>query len=481
MILLCFACNREIRKQGLADTECGLDVDECSLCKNENAELFIAVVGDGVEDTTPVKRRASSITSAQGQAMWTGAHVAFDTLDEDSQLKPLVRLRSFDDGGSKTCARRIAQCLYQNSCLIGVIGHANSGTTRAAAPVYNSAQIPVLMPIATSPYVFFENSSVDGISPYGSSFDNMFQLPPGDGVQTLVLALFADRLLKKQKTATETASGLQSKAGKPSEIYHQGIYLLGDDTIRAANPSEGFDQVVAFEYAKPIFDGLNNEILGPKKFMSKTLSQMSSTAIADDIFNSNVTVVLFAGYWSNFEPVLRSLSVSFNNSAKVRPKILLSDGGFDQTLITMGFDVYVTFPLPSDYSISDDVLKDETISAKHNNIDTSLAGSSAHSTNTLTMTQLGTHPTYELFAYDALRLYGKAIHKLQADNKPVSRMNILNYFRSGKMPGRFFNYLFKDGENTASTYYVLDIKNKKAEMISEEVLSKFKRDSLEKR
>lgn len=88
--------------------------------------------------------------------MQLGAELAVAEINEQGGVRgrPLVLLVR-DDSAAANVAVRIAQELYDRRGLVAVIGHLNSSTTIASAPVYNGGSRPVVQvsPSASSPLV----------------------------------------------------------------------------------------------------------------------------------------------------------------------------------------------------------------------------------------------------------------------------------------------------------------------------------------
>lgn len=156
-------CSVEKVRKNKKDIECGISENECDLCSDfdkQDPKFLIVVVGDGVQEKLggEAMAREYPVNRGQGEAMWKGVQLAYDSSEVVKKIKHLIDIKPFDDGGSGTCARKIAECIFSNPCVIAVIGHATSGTTLEAAEIYSRAGIPLIMPIATSPYVFYPHA-----------------------------------------------------------------------------------------------------------------------------------------------------------------------------------------------------------------------------------------------------------------------------------------------------------------------------------
>lgn len=416
-IFLSTGCKLDRVKTNVEDIECGLAENECDLCSDFDTKaprFIVAVVGDGVEDEKGAMDRKYSVNRAQGEAMWNGVQLAFKHSIYVNEIRGIISLKSFDDGGSPECARRIAECLYHNPCVLAVIGHVTSGTTREAATFYHKAQIPLLMPIATSPSVFYSQE----MKGQGSRYEHLFRLPPSDDqFQAYALGLIAIERFKASR-----------------------VYLLGDVSIDAD------------VYSKPIFEKLDKEILGRRKILSQEVSRNDASSAASNIKQAQPDLVIFSGYWTNFQLILGTLKEKYEDGSK-KPRILLSDGCMAKDLDPYGFDVFVTFPAPdaNDANLwpTEDMKQlRELVNGQH-------------------------HQSYEIYGYDALHLLAQAI--LDSRKEGLSRPSLIKALGSRKeFKGAGFSYQFERGENTKSNYYVFNANTKQFETIAAQDIRNFK-------
>lgn len=416
-LLLLTSCIYESKIKIQEDNECGVDQKECDLCSDfdeKSPRFIIAIIGDGVKDDKPSMDRKYSVNRAQGEAMWNGVQLAYRHSLFVNEVKNVITIRSFDDGGSPECAKRIARCIYKNPCVLAVIGHATSGTTLEAVKYYDKARIPLIMPIATSPNVFLRDPKI----PSAGRYVNIFRLPASDDeVQSYVIGLVALEKLKARR-----------------------VVLIGDVSIDAP------------AYSEPIFEKLDKEVLGKAKFYSEKISRDKAVYIASNIKQAQPDLVIFAGYWSNFQFILGPLAELYAGSKQL-PKIILSDGCLSKDITPYGFDVYVTFPAPD---VNDAGLQEtQDIKALKSFIK-----------------QQG-YQSYEVFGYDALHVLSQAILNSKKDG--ISRESLIKSLNTRQQySGAVFSYKFEHGENIKSNYYVYDAKGKKFEVIPAEDILNFK-------
>ena len=68
-----------------------------------------------------------------------------------SSLNLHFELLAADDKSSESAAESVAQQFCANTSLLGVVGHYNSGTSMAAAPVYRASDMAMITPVASNP------------------------------------------------------------------------------------------------------------------------------------------------------------------------------------------------------------------------------------------------------------------------------------------------------------------------------------------
>lgn len=163
------------------------------------------------------------LTGAQadvGQDLLNGVRLAVDERNANGGvLGRKIELVVFDDAADPKEAVSVAHKIASDPTIVGVVGHMNSGTTKPAAPVYNTAGIPVVMPVPTNPEITRQG------------FQNLFRLPPTDLDQGTDVARFALEKLGKKRFAIVHDS---TAYGQPlAEVFRKEV--------------EGKGEVVAFD------------------------------------------------------------------------------------------------------------------------------------------------------------------------------------------------------------------------------------------
>ena len=163
------------------------------------ATLWLAAASCRSSDAAIVIGVAGPFTEVRGQSMLLAARLAIQEINASDMLGGRrLELDSLNDSASTTRAITVAQQFLGDPRVVAVVGHLTSGTTIAAANIYNSGRHPVveLSPSASSP-------DLTGIGPY------TFRLCATDMVHGGELARFAVRRLKAV-SSRPTASGSAS-------------------------------------------------------------------------------------------------------------------------------------------------------------------------------------------------------------------------------------------------------------------------------
>jgi branched-chain amino acid transport system substrate-binding protein len=90
---------------------------------------------------------------ALGKGMVRGANLAVKQANETQEVKDLgltIETIEGDDKGDPTTGGNVATQFASNATLVGVMGHLNSGVTRVAVKIYNTANIVQVSPANTA-------------------------------------------------------------------------------------------------------------------------------------------------------------------------------------------------------------------------------------------------------------------------------------------------------------------------------------------
>ena len=161
---------------------------------------------------------AGPLTSPVGAPMRLAARMAVEEINRTGgvQGRPLALIER-DDFDSQDSAVKVAANLYRTD-VVAVIGHVSSGTTLAAAPVYNGGATPVveIAPSASSP-------ELTGAGDY------TFRLSPSDAKHGATLAEWA---LGRLRTARAAVFYLNNDYGRGvREAFTEKYTALGGEVL----------------------------------------------------------------------------------------------------------------------------------------------------------------------------------------------------------------------------------------------------------
>lgn len=370
---------------------CGIAEDLQHQLHSSN-KLILVVVGDGVKDKTLAKTRPYSSNYAQGWDLYEGvAHAArkppFQAIAEQ------VDIVYVDDGGESRCAELISEEIIRSPRVIAVIGHATTGTTKVALRNYKRANIPVIIPVATNPYLTLDCK-------------NCFRLPSNDAVQARAIADYAVNVLKGQN-----------------------VYLVWDESPAAKDYSEFLQSEVV-------------NLIGSRiKFKQPiTFRPMNYEYLLKSISYNNTDVLIFCGYGSMAREFLNGLRFEYLNKEPPlrKPKVILSDGtrisDINEVSRDFGFEAYLSFP-------------SEKLSEKEPYASEIPPREQEH---------LKIEESYEIFGYDALTLFSLAFKRVRGNASRQSLRDALatETVPSGDL---FYSYKFQNGENVDARYFIYSV------------------------
>lgn len=368
---------------------CGISEDLQQQLRSSSNKLILVVVGDGVKDETLATTRPYSSNYAQGWDLYEGvAHAA--TKAPFQAISDQVEIVYVDDGGESRCAELISEEIIRSPRVIGVIGHATTGTTRVALANYKKADIPVIIPVATNPNLTL-------------GCDNCFRLPSNDTIQARAIADFAVNVLRGQN-----------------------VYLVWDESPSAKDYSEVLQAEVV-------------SLIGNKiKFKQPiTFRPMNYEYLLKSISYNNTDVLIFCGYGSMAREFLNGLRFEYAGKEPPlkRPKVILSDGAriadIRQVALDFGFEAYLSFP-------------GEKLSSKERY---------ASETPPREQETTKIEESYEIFGYDALTLFSLAFKRIKGNVSRQSLRTAL-IPGTVPNSDLFYSYKFQNGENIDPRYFI---------------------------
>ncbi len=204
--------------------------------------LLILIVAVSCMKTTPQKEIyvavASSLTgdlAENGKDMANGAKLAFDQ-ENQAKLANAIKIHYelFDDHGDPKIAVSIANRIIEDQRFIAVVGHLTSGAMSAAAPVYNGAGMPVIMPVPTNP-----NITQQG-------YTTLFRIPPTDDEQAPFLARYL--IFKDPKTSVAVVNDMTAYGIGFATAFRKTFETSGGDIVvfeGAQRESRNFRSLIA--------------------------------------------------------------------------------------------------------------------------------------------------------------------------------------------------------------------------------------------
>jgi ABC-type branched-subunit amino acid transport system substrate-binding protein len=378
---------------------CGANDLEQQLRSGQPNKFILAVVGDGVKDDTLATTRPYSSNYAQGWDLYEGiAHAA--KKHPFVEISNLVDLVFIDDGGDSRCAKLISEEIIKSPRVIGVIGHASTGTTKVALENYKKANIPTIIPIATGPYLTLDCKSC-------------FRLPSNDAIQAKTIADYAVNVLKGQS-----------------------IYLVWDGSETAKDYSEFLES------------GVVNLIGSKIKFRQPvTYRPMNYEYLLKSISYNQTDVLIFCGYGSMAREFLNGLRFEYLGKEEKgllkKPKVILSDGARISDIIEVskdfGFETYISFP-------------SDKLATKGQFSDFS-PETPPHEQEKMKYAE-----SYEIFGYDALMLFSLAFERMKQTGD-LSRQLLNDSLRTEPHPTSdlCYSYKFDKGENVEARYFIYSL------------------------
>lgn len=123
-----------------------------------NAELGCAVIGEGQTIKIGFAGPMTGDYSQFGIDMSNAMKLAVNDLGDIQGWK--VEMAIEDDGGGAEGGAAVANKLVSDPTFVAMAGHAFSGATAAAMPIYQKAGIPMMSPSATNPDLTTKGSTV---------------------------------------------------------------------------------------------------------------------------------------------------------------------------------------------------------------------------------------------------------------------------------------------------------------------------------
>jgi branched-chain amino acid transport system substrate-binding protein len=314
-----------------------------------------------------------------------------------------LRFEALNDQGDPTIAPNEARIAVSNSHVVGVVGPAFSGATKAAQAVYGPANMPLVSPSATNTLL---------TTPAENPHHNFFRVVADDAVQGPADANYVVNKLKlKSLYVVNDASTYGS--GLAAQFAHEATHLGASVTTNTADGTTGCS--------------------------AGTGSDTEYAPLATEIMNSHAKLTFYGGYYCDF-----SLLTSALKTAGYGGKLMSGDGSDDPHYISGtspekdANGSYLTCPCkqllntPADKAFS--------------------AGFRKLSHNTAP-------GTYSPESYDAANTIIAAMIAIVKDHHAVTRLNIVRELRVITYVGLTKTIHFQaDGNVTSSQIYVNQVR-----------------------
>lgn len=153
--------------------------------------VTIALGACGSSDEPILLGLAGPFSQQHAQSMQMGAQLAVSEINQQGGIRGReLQLVVKDDSGRSDIAGQVAKSFYDNADIVAVVGHLSSGTTLAAAQVYNRGVNPIVVisPSASSPEIT-------------DAGDYTFRICPDDSAYGMRLAEWAYEQLGARRAA----------------------------------------------------------------------------------------------------------------------------------------------------------------------------------------------------------------------------------------------------------------------------------------
>lgn len=234
--------------------------------------------------------------SITGQDMFRGAKLAVDELNKKGGiLNKKIELLVYDDKALGKEAVTVANLLSTDKDVLAVIGHLNSSCSKAALPVYNKNNIPMVTPVSTD----------DGLSRMG--FNNFFRIPLKNSMQGRYAAEYAI-----------------------SNMHLKRFYVVDDGTA--------YGKGIADEFIKSAKE-LGGLIVGRDQ-VSESVRDFRQ--LLSKISNEDIDLMYLGLMYPQAGPLVKQAK-----EMKLQIRFMGGDGLFGEKLLEFPTDgVYVTFIAP---------------------------------------------------------------------------------------------------------------------------------------
>lgn len=374
------------------------------------------------------------VIGSSSDPMWKGAEAANAAIiEKDKELNNLIVVETYDDSDDPEKAAEKAREIRKDQRVIAVVGHTRSGTTLAALPYYADAGIPVLMPAASSPYVFysFDHSAiwppVDKLHTSYPRFNNAFRLLPSDvseqdvADQVRAIKLTTEFLAPLRREERRKREGVEGKDKRETG----NVMVICDTTKRTGSDI----------YTRPMCETLRRDPIFATllaAYRELELDAGDIYGLVTEIHAVKPDIIVLVGYPEFARDLLEEMKERAAQPGVQQPMssytFVISDTGKRNGLLDFGSAIYVTSPIKSGECHPDQ--GDAKI------------------------------PAEQVYAYDAVSVLAKAVTSC---DRGVDRACVLGKLRKN-LAGACESYVMTGGEPTNAKYYVYGTCKKSPEL-----------------
>ncbi len=175
-----------------------------------------------------------------GEPMARCAELAIARANAEGRLPSHLVLRAEDDRADPGAAEAVAHQLVEDTAVVGLVGHKNSGPSASAAPIYHAAGLIQISPSSTNPALTQKG------------YTTFFRMCAHDGIQGAVAARYAVRELGARRVAVihdrteygrplaqafDAAAQAEGADVAPAEGIHVGAQDFTDTVARIGRQS----------------------------------------------------------------------------------------------------------------------------------------------------------------------------------------------------------------------------------------------------
>ena len=257
-----------------------------SQAESEGADSVTVVIGSAAPLSGPL--------AAYGEDNTDGVRLAIDDLNKQDIViggkKVIWRINAQDDRADPSRAVRVAR-KFVDAHVNGVVGHLDSASTAAAAPIYFKAGIPEITPSSSDPAIAQQG------------FNTFYRIIANDYAIGAGVALYAEKGLKAKAAIVIDDGGLYGRSvahafervarqGGMQILEHETLGASGDTAdmlgrIKAAHPDVVFFGGMATQAAPLLRQmrsmGIKAHFLGGDGICTPAFSKLAGAAADSDV------------------------------------------------------------------------------------------------------------------------------------------------------------------------------------------------------